>query len=942
MNYIEHLTKEEKSTLCEIITGKQFKELFKHYEQEFVKIQKGFRAKSLKEQHALSIAITKIDTPFIATFVNMRVEQWLKEIKENIAKLKKEGNSQDSALATTMLKSVFVNNVELYFKLTGASLDTDACSNLCKRMENIKIKSEQAKDTKIADRIKAMEEENRRLSDQVEAAQHSIEAVKTECKKRVQEIEQDKNKLSSLLTKAQAKISELQTSPRAFENNEADYLAQFDDTDTSILPSVNTDKIVCLCGVITDDNDKKCLIRYADLNHDGRYNIFHRNKDILQNITNRKIFHKNGPSKDGFYGIWTWYAKTNINDPSKNWIQSQYNTELDAIELVTSTQATSLTQATNLDELVSILKEGINYQPHSRKVMFSIFTSRLNGLYTGILCTDKELNTVNEKTNISKTCIVVPVYEFPDADVIHLDNGLSFYKNAFAGLPSKLYHLKSPLDIVKDIVLSSISWSTYKTRDVTRAQYKTFRGFIDAIPVEDITSKIRDACRCSDPEAKEQLDEFLSIVWKYVNGDTLEDEIIRSALSANTELQEKTKDLIRQDWKKENESLLTEAQKKLDQLSADLKSAEENLGKAQESLEKTKAEDKHLSDIIADRKKLADDVEKAVAERIQKARENVADFIASMAFVGGQPVQNVGTTTHHSVKAASEFDMAVYRSFPEFEHLDELDAHHSWEDVFNTAVSELAEAGVAAQYKSGLAAFLCTAYKEKQPLLLVGPNAIDIAKAFCAAVTAHKHGELYCEGGCIRQAIEKIGADGEDIVIINNLLAGGWMNRLPEILFKKDIFYIATHPYAEDVQVEPKSLCSFILPLFTEFLVDKNATGKYYGGYFSEDFKPYLAGKGSEDFKPYLAGKGTRKELTILSKLGLSSLVRCKINSLMAAMHNIYPSTTTDDDFLFFIFPISYALMAINELVAAIADPQNGIEISANLKRDLQHVLGEN
>ena len=41
--------------------------------------------------------------------------------------------------------------------------------------------------------------------------------------------------------------------------------------------------------------------------------------------------------------------------------------------------------------------------------------------------------------------------------------------------------------------------------------------------------------------------------------------------------------------------------------------------------------------------------------------------------------------------------------------------------------------------------------------------------------------------------------------------------------FQKDIFYMATHPYAEDVQVEPKSLCSFILPLFTEFLVDKNA-----------------------------------------------------------------------------------------------------------------------
>ena len=122
-----------------------------------------------------------------------------------------------------------------------------------------------------------------------------------------------------------------------------------------------------------------------------------------------------------------------------------------------------------------------------------------------------------------------------------------------------------------------------------------------------------------------------------------------------------------------------------------------------------------------------------------------------------------------------------------------------------------------------------------------------------------------------------------------------------------------------------------MLPLFTEFLVDKKATGKYYGGYFSDDFKPYSSAK-----------KGVRKELTVLSKFGLSSLVRRKINSLMATMHNIYPSTTADDDFLFFIFPIAYASMAIAELSAAIADPQNSIEISVNLKRDLQHVLGEN
>lgn len=921
MNYISLLTKEEKSTLCEIITGKEFKELFKRNEQEFSKIQKGFRAKSLTEQYALLIAITHIDNPFITIWINRRVEHWLKEIEENTTKLEGGGFSHGAALATTMLDSFFVNNVELYFKLTGAPLNTDACSNLYERMED--IKSERARNAETSNQIQAMEEENQRLANQVEEAQYNINAIKTECEERVQKTEQDKSKLSSLLAEAQAKISELQTAPSTFVSDDTDYLAQFNDTNTSILPPDNTDEIVSLCGVISDYNGQKWLIRYADLSNNGHYYIFHRNEDIPPYFTNRnKIFYKDGPSKDGFYGIWTWSAVPNQNDPSKDYILSRYNTEIAAIELVT------FTQVTNLDELVNLLKEGINYQPHSRRVMFSIHTSK--GQYTGILCTVKELSTVNGKTNISENCIVVPVYEFTGDDVMHLGNGLSFYRNAFAGLPSKLYHLKSPLDIVKDIVLSSISWATYKMRDVTRAQYKIFKDFIDAIPVDNITCKIEAACRCSNPAAKELLDEFLSIVWKYVDGDSLEDEIILSAISANTELQEKAKELIRQDWEKENERLVTEAQQKLDLLRTKSKSAKADFDNAQEAFNKTKAEDERLSGIIAEKEKLADGVEKAVAERIQKARENAADFIANMAFVGGQPTQVVGAATLPSVEAISALDTATYCTYPEFEHLDELEVHHSWADVINTVVFELAEAGVAEPYINGLSAFLCAAYIEKQPLLLIGPNAIDIAQAFSAAVAAHKHGILCCEGNYARQAIEKIGADDENIVIVNNLLASGWMNRLPEILSSKDIFYIATHPYAEDIQVEPKSLYGFLLPLFTEFLVDKKATGKYLGGYFSDDFEPYSA------------GQSARKELTVLSKFALSSLVRNKINRLMATMHNIYPSATTDDDFLFFIFPIAYASMAINELAEAVTDPQRGITISANLKHNLQYVLGEN
>lgn len=156
MNYIDLFTQKEKSILCEIITGRDFKELFKRNEKEFSKIRKGFRAKSLTEQQALSIAISNVDKPFIAMWVNVKVDIWLKEIQENIDKLEENGSAHDIALAETMLDSVFVNNVDLYLKLAGKTMDEDARSKLYERMENIKF--ERKRDVEVANCIKIMEE----------------------------------------------------------------------------------------------------------------------------------------------------------------------------------------------------------------------------------------------------------------------------------------------------------------------------------------------------------------------------------------------------------------------------------------------------------------------------------------------------------------------------------------------------------------------------------------------------------------------------------------------------------------------------------------------------------------------------------------------------------------------------------------------------------------
>ena len=73
-------------------------------------------------------------------------------------------------------------------------------------------------------------------------------------------------------------------------------------------------------------------------------------------------------------------------------------------------------------------------------------------------------------------------------------------------------------------------------------------------------------------------------------------------------------------------------------------------------------EEERLAGVIAEKEKLAEDVEVAVAERIQKAREHAADFIANMAFVGGQPIQVAATETPAAVEVSSKPVIAPYLS----------------------------------------------------------------------------------------------------------------------------------------------------------------------------------------------------------------------------------------------------------------------------------------
>lgn len=886
MDYLALLTADEKEALCEVISGKKFKDFFIKDDIAFRKLKKGFRACKLSEEEALKIALDHIDDPIIENFMNKEVTILIKGI--NAYNHEKYGVAL--AQAAFIIKSSFANDIDLYLKLTEH--DEEKKKLFCEAID-------------IANEFIKINEENKAL------------------KEKIKDYEQKEQKLITLaspLTDKKNEPSKGQKDYAAVSSHEL--LAQFDDTDAELLPSAEDKQIVSLCERTTDASGP-LLYRHADLKPDGCYHLFRKDADLPPLFNNRpRIFSDDVPIPDGFCAVWTWSTVPNQNDPARDYVSSKYSSRLDPIEIVV------IPGAASLKDLAGMLKNGIDFLPRSSRVLFAF---KVRKQYTGILCTANELSqdTAAGKTALASSFLEAPVYKFTQNEILVLDNGLAFYKKAFAGIPIDLYPLKSRMDIVKDIVLESLSWSVHKARGVRRIDHQAFTDLLKSIPDNDILQKIESTCHCSTDEADDLLNKFKAEAVKYIKGESLEDDILRSVLSVDDGLQERAKKLIRDDWEKENAEELN-------------KLRQEN-NKERETLAKLKQEQKQAETFLADKEKLAEDVEKAVNARIQKARAKAADFIAEMAFVGGQPPVQAASAEPAAIAApaavqdapaaatatgpacasctAGTAGTSPYKVFPASNDASHLKVHYCWDDVLGITAGNLRSAGVAEEHLQGLAAFLCASYREKQPLLLVGPNAIDIAQAFSAAAAACKYGRLCCDGSCTSGILDSIGADNEKIVLINNLFASSWMNRLPEILGHKEVFSLVTHPYAEDIQVEPKSLYSFMLPLFTEFFVDKEASGSYDEGCFADSFKDCQTNAAQNDFE-------------VLSHIELTPLVRNKLSKVLAAMHGISDKTTIDDEVRFAVLPVSYATLQITKLT----ELGSALPVSQSLADKLQHI----
>ena len=500
------------------------------------------------------------------------------------------------------------------------------------------------------------------------------------------------------------------------------------------------------------------LTRLADINpHSSYIEPFKAPSDDNANLLDcQSIFLKDGPITPGTYGVWSWWATPNRKNPKKTYVRSWFERTLQPIEL-------ACVDVMNIEDLITRLRNGIEYSPLSKRTLFHTNISAQN-VFTGVLCNSEQLSSNNGITFLKDDAAALPVYKFDANDIIELANGVRLYTKLFAGVPESVRPITPLHEIVNRVVKESFSWSTLKNQQFAKADFKKFNEILSIIPQSSIIDSISQSCLCNKDKAAHLLQDFIR----------------------NTELTHGI-------------SSIFEKEKELETL--------------KQEIEKLKCYKQEIEERNREQEEFAKEVQAKIAQRIEDARKDAASFIASMAFA---PSTAYCSTSNHT-------QTCLYKVTPNKEvsaHSEPLDI---WDDVIDEVSINLLNAGVSNSPKfdccNGLATFLCAAYILKQPILLVGPNAKQIAEALSYVVDRGRYGILDCSGDYDQGVVDKIGTRGEKIVIVNNLITSSWVNRIQDVFANDEVLFIATHPYKEDLQVEPGSLFNFMIPVLTEFMV---------------------------------------------------------------------------------------------------------------------------
>ncbi len=851
------------------------------------------RAKSLSADQIRFLVHNNLSEDFIYGFLQSNTEDIIRQIDESVSKKEKDITDKNKAIIIVLAESLFKDNVSIYYKLKEKTIDDDylkLVSLLVKSPKLVKELSYENDDSDLSEQIEKLTKQLEEKDSLLESSNEIMKQLQKETDQRVADI-------SKQLDEANASILSLQSELNTLKA--AEQIPEEDIDDGYTYHS--------LCKIY-EYNGKLWMSRLADVEKNELipFKVDVNKPPAFGNNTRLRC--TTGPDKIGHIGIWAWNFEENYKRHDEDYTHDLYCEKYVPIEVI------DFSVSVNSDEVVDCLKNGVSVTPSTGMIILAIKIN--NGQYRGVLCSNKNCEIGNGSLKLKDDCYSIDEYTIELDDIIELD-GKMFYKYLkIKGIP-KIIKLYDPIKIVTDIVLKRASWNAIKQKGVSKNTWKICRDYILELPQDDLYKEICDTCKCSESEAKQYVALLIENAETYINNDNVENDIIANIIPKHLELIEKCKELINHDWEVENEEKIASASEELLAVEKDVSDKKNELENVKKEHDRLSSELSTISNSIADKEKLASDVDERIRNKIDDAKKNAAEFISQMAFVA--PINSKASILPKSCYSSGSLLVS--------EGIEEYDDINSLHDLIS---EELQNAGVSSKFRDSLAAYMYSAYLTHTPVLLAGPCGKSIANAFSAAINARLAGVFNCSNTYESNALTEVMDSDDKVIIIENPFSSEWVYSIMELINIPDKFFILVTPFIEDLAIEPKGLLNYVLPIFTELFVDSEPTNAFVGSIPSEGFIPTIGKNGSN-----------RIYSQLLSKMKISSLAVKRICSVIAQAALIY-EISEGTDLVYLLLPCAY-ITGKEELLLETIHNQNNVlsKAASEYIKLVENYLGE-
>lgn len=639
-----------------------------------------------------------------------------------------------------------------------------------------------------------------------------------------------------------------------------------------------TEVFVSLCYV-EDCNGRKWLRRLADVK-DGSLCAPENSDPEGRYFENReRIFlDSDGPFDEGKIGIWQWFARPNQDEgsPGKDRVASLYMKGYGPVRVVVLPSTVN-----SLEEVAEQLKNGtVDTHPYFCSTLFCYQSERKQ--LTGVLCKANKFRIENKKAIICENVSTLPTYSICVDDIYNWDDkNLRFLRELQIGAPSGRIPVKQPREVIRTLIL----------RRSTKYVVKESFGISNAALLERVCdeSLCEEAARilaCTPEQARQAVDDFVAHADTVIEArDIVVETLARLALK-HEGLRRQCEESLSSKWKKVHAAELAKAAQEAEAAEQRLSSAEENRKRLLAETEEAQDRLDRLCAEIKRNETVGQDTVAAIRLKIADAQKDMAGFIASVSMFLPQPGSPAGETDPR------------WRYIPaeQGRHSDDIDPAEDWRDELHIISQNLANSlEIDAEFRSMLAAFLYSAHIHNAPLLIAGPNGCGIADALSMSLYAEGSGHLLLGEGCDYDIAAGIQDHKERIVSVWNMFGRGWSDGLPQALSQLPKQVVWTHPYVEDLMIEPKGLYHYMLPLFSECFIRAVP---------SLDLWP---GKRAEGFEEYASAKRSPLRLAGFKRLGLSRLLLNRLESVLSDAKAMFdtPAKERDMEALLGLLPLS-------------------------------------